>query len=159
MCLPARAAASALLYEQHGQSPEESPVAASRSVWDLSIPAAFVFMCLYPALLWLEWSPLALYLTYVILGFLLWGTVIWIESSSRDRVFKWLTLINRNTGLVRWNSFVLTLCAIVSAVSLINGKYSTLPLFFVIGSAILITAWKSTSSPWKILRHEADGGK
>ena len=144
-----RAAGVYILYDGRDVSSEETPVSATRGFWDLLIPGAFVFLCLYPWLSILSATPVILYAIYVGIMLVLWAVAVWLDSIQRDRVAKWLHLVNRNTGLSRWNGLILLLVIIVVLTA--SGRNSSiLPLALVIGTAV-VTSWaRCTSAPWEV---------
>ena len=148
--LTPRAAAAWILYDDLEISREEIPVFPPRGFWDLLIPGAVVFLFLYPLFTSISSSPAVLYTIYVAIMLVLWGCAIWLDSIQRDRVAKWLHLINRNTGLNRWNAFILTLVLAVVAIPLDGGRSTVLPLALVIGTAIVISWARCTSAPWRV---------
>lgn len=150
VALAPRGAATYILYDERQQSPEEAPLSAVRSVWDLLLPGAFIFLCLYPWLGAMNLRPTTLYVLYVGIVLVLWGGAVWLESLQKDRVSKWLHLINRNTGLARWNGFVLALVAAVSVVAVVGGKFSVLPFALVIGTAVATNWARFTAAPWTV---------
>lgn len=156
VALAPRAAAAFILYEDRRQSPEETPVGTMRSFWDLLLPGAFVFLCLYPWLGTLDLQPVTLYAIYALLVAALWAGAVWLESLQKDRVSKWLHLVNRNTGLARWNGFVMGVVAAVCLVSLIGESFTMLPLALVIGTAIATNWARFTSAPWRVLGPSAE---
>ena len=150
VALAPRGAATYILYDERQQSPEEAPLSAVRSFWDILLPGAFIFLCLYPWLGAMNLRPTTLYVLYVGIVLLLWGGAVWLESLQKDRVSKWLHLINRNTGLARWNGFVLALVAAVSVVAVVGGKFSVLPFAFVIATAVATNWARFTAAPWTV---------
>lgn len=150
VALAPRSAATYILYSDRQRSPEEAPLGTTRSFWDLLLPGAFVFLCLYPWLGALGLQPLTLYAIYAGIVALLWGGAIWLESIQRDRVAKWLYLINRNTGLSRWNGFVMGVVIAVCAASIAVGKFAMLPLALVLGTAVATNWSRFTAAPWVV---------
>ncbi len=150
VALAPRGAATYILYDERQQSPEETPLSAVRSFWDLLLPGAFVFLCLYPWLGALNLRPATLYVLYAGIVLALWGVAVWLESLQRDRVSKWLHLINRNTGLARWNGFVMALVVAVCAVAVAGGKFAVLPFALVIGTAVATNWARFTAAPWAV---------
>jgi len=157
--LTPRAAAAWILYDHLEISREETPVFPPRGFWDLLIPGAFLFLLFYPWFTAMSSSPAVLYTIYVAIMLVLWGCAIWLDSIQRDRVAKWLHLINRNTGLDRWNSFLLMLVLAVVATSLYGERFTVLPLALVIGTAVAISWARCTSAPWRVKVPVPPGGE
>lgn len=151
IALAPRGAALLYFYRERGESIEETPMGVSRGFWDLLLPGAFVFLCLYNWLLVSGLSVPWLYLTYLAIVTVLWGTAVWLDSIMSDRVAKWLHLFNRNTGLVRWNAFVLILSAAIFFIGIFGKKYDLLPLALVCGISVAVTWLKAPSGPWRVL--------
>lgn len=150
VALAPRGAATYILYEERQRSPEETPLSSVRSFWDLLLPGAFVFLCLYPWLGALGWKPVSLYALYAGIVLALWGGAVWLESLQKDRVSKWLYLMNRNTGLSRWNGFVLALVAAVCVMAVAGGKFALLPFALVVGTAVATNWARFTAAPWTV---------
>lgn len=156
VALAPRGAAVYILYDESRQPPEEAPLGTVRRFWDLLLPAAFVFVCLYPWLAALDPRPANLYACYGGILLMLWGLAVWVESVQKDRVSKWLHLVNRNTGLARWNGFILILVAAICVVSVIGGKFAMLPLALVIGVSVLTNWARVTAAPWIVRASSTD---
>jgi hypothetical protein len=151
VALAPRGAAAYILYDGSSESPEEkAPIVTVRSFWDLLIPGAFIFVCLYPWLTAMDPRPASLYAIYAGILLLLWGLAVWVESMQKDRVSKWLHLANRNTGLARWNGFILILVTAVCVISLVSGKFAMLPLALVVGVSVATNWARFTSAPWTV---------
>jgi hypothetical protein len=151
IALAPRGAALFYFYREHGESIEETPAGVSRELWDLLLPGAFVFLCLYN---WLVVSGVGvpwLYLVYLTIVTVLWGSAVWLDSMMSDRVAKWLHLFNRNTGLARWNAFVLILSVVIFVIGISGKKYDLLPLALVCGISVAVTWMRAPSGPWRVL--------
>jgi len=151
IALAPRGAALLYFYRERDESVEETPSGVSRELWDLMLPGAFIFLCLYN---WLVLSGLAvpwLYLIYMTIVTVLWGMAVWLDSMMSDRVAKWLHLFNRNTGLARWNALVLILSVVIFALGISGKKYDLLPLALVCGISVAVTWMRAVSGPWRVL--------
>lgn len=148
--LCARSAAAALLYHQEQATQEEEPIIPARGLADLLVPSVLIYLACYPWLLAASLAPHFLYAIYVGILLILHVVVTVLESVQRDRVRRWLEMLNRNTGLHKWNAAIVVVGAFYALMCVSSGNFASLPFVLVTLIAVLINWCHATSALWKI---------
>ena len=168
-----KAAACLALYEEDAIAYEnESGMLPSVSAKDLAFSAMLIYVCFFAVFsnLFLNYqlSPaLGAILSYTISMVLVYAVLWWLlymvktDLGSQNITFiPLLQLINRNTGIVGWNTFLILISVLGIVFTLfINvgaGGYVLFPLFLVICFATLYNQVVFPAQSWKLKSAVAD---
>jgi hypothetical protein len=162
-----KAAGCLALYEEDALAYEkDAGVLPSMSAKDLAFPAMLIYVILFSVFsnlfLHYQLSPamgaiISYNVSMVLIYTLIWWLLLMIKTdlgNQNNTFMPLLQLINRNTGIKGWNTFLILVSAIGMAFTLfINvgaGGYVLFPLFLVIFFATFYNSVVSPGQPWQI---------
>ena len=168
-----KAAACLALYEEEAIAYEkESGTLPSVSVKDLAFPAMLIYVCLFSIFsnlfLNFQLSPalgsiLSYSISMVLVYLVLWRVLHMVKTdlgSQNITFIPLLQLINRNTGIVGWNTFLILISVLGIVFTLfVNvgaGGYVLFPLFLVICFATIYNQVVFPAQSWKLKSAVAD---
>jgi hypothetical protein len=160
--LLARGAAILFLYYKVAKPDEEPAERRPALVWNTALPAALIFAITYVPLYYLTQSftllpflgreislTISLYAVYLAtwLVFHLLKEFLLTES---DIILDYLMLLNRNTGIKRWNRITILGCLIGLVWSIFVAGYAYVPLFAALATGLIINHMYVTASLWPV---------
>ena len=162
-----KAAGCLALYEEDALAYEkDAGVLPSMSAKDLAFPAMLIYVLLFSVFsnLFLNYkliTPVGEIISYsvsmVLIYALIWWLLLMIKTdlgNQNNTFMPLLQLINRNTGIKGWNSFLILVSAIGMAFTLFinegTGGYVFFPLFLVIFFATFYNSVVFPGQPWQI---------
>lgn len=162
--LLARAAAVLVLYDYtNRQDNTEKRYDVFVKLSDIALFASLIYAAAYFLIESLfNWHVLFPWLGHdisfvfsMILTYFVWLGIIWFivydMAMNGNTAFRWLPLINRNTGLKGWNIMLLATTLIAALICFFIAHFSLFPLYVVIFMGVLFNML-SSSDEWKVLK-------
>ncbi len=160
--LLSRAGAVLLLYFNTRKISDEETAILPEKIWDTALTATLIYvfffslfriinkdMLVFPFL----GSHYSQIISLTVIFFLIWLFLHLVKQfwlSGSDTILEYLSLINRNTGLVKWNTAGIFLAIVGILWSIYVSGYSLFPLYFVILIGLGVNSKLATSAPWAV---------
>lgn len=166
LTLLCRAAAALLLYFEVNKFTEYPPLIARTKISDTALLSSLIFSLIYVPLYYIHginflFPVLGIQWSYVVsmcgIFTLLWLVIDLIKRSilaSSDKPIDMLMLIDRNTGLKKWNITAIFFASISLIYALLVNGYTLIPFLFSVLVGIVVNFFYYTDEYWKVLPPE-----